>query len=471
MSSATGQAASGKLRRGIRGRAGNLPADELNAKALALEGRTLREKRRLLLLVRTGLTLAIGYLLLFSARPGGLPAAELVFVALYISSNLIIAVLPVGILARAGFDVGLILIDTFATSFALYLLPTANADVFIFYFVIILLASISDRLILSLLAPVITSVAYLGFMMARHGVEELLQPAILLRLPFFLLAGAFYGFFVDRVRRGQAAAEAARQREGARTEFLSLITHDLKQPLWVAQQSAALLYEQVGKEGSRVGRALAAQVMVNLRRMEALTLNFLDFNRIETRGVAVFACRASLNRVVEDIFETYKPAFELRGLRASLSLGAGLPQGWFDPGQTERGLSNLLDNAVKHTPKGGVIVGRTAAEGQWVSVTIGDSGPGIRAEVGERLFGVFENGPDQQGRHSTGLGLHITRAIVEAQGGTIELDSNQPLGAWFRIRLPVASSQGEGAAATAEAGAGAADSIAANPCRHYSSAC
>src|SRR5262249_48283389 len=156
--------------------------------------------------------------------------------------NIIIALMPARILAKAGFDVGLIIADTVLISCALLLIPDGNTDVFIFYFSIILLASISDRLLLSLLAPVVTSVAYVAFLLTRHALSDVLQPAILLRVPFFLLTGAFYGFFVDRVRRGQTAVVAARQRAQARTELLSMITHDLKQPLWVATQSASLLF-------------------------------------------------------------------------------------------------------------------------------------------------------------------------------------------------------------------------------------
>src|SRR6185369_6341410 len=227
---------------------------EADPTAVAREGSsepgTLLEKRRLLVLVRTGLTLAIGYLLIFSSTGPSPPPALMAFVVCYLASNILIALVPARILARAGFDVGLILVDTAAISFALLLIPDANTDVFVFYFAIILLASISDRLMLSLLAPIVTSGAYLAFLVFRHGLSDVLQPAILLRLPFFLLTGTFYGFLVDRVRRGQVAVAAARQRAEARTELLSMITHDLKQPLWVASQSAALLYDQLAAEGS-----------------------------------------------------------------------------------------------------------------------------------------------------------------------------------------------------------------------------
>ena len=403
---------------------------------------TLLEKRRLLVLVRTGLTLAIGYLLIFSTSAPAPPPELLAFVVCYLASNIIVAVIPLRILAKAGFDVGLILIDTAAISGALLMIPDANTDVFVFYFTIILLASISDRLMLSLLAPIVTSGAYLAFLLSRHGLDEVLQPAILLRLPFFLLTGTFYGFFVDRVRRGQVAVQAARQRAAARTELLSMITHDLKQPLWVATQSAALLYDQLGAE-SASARELAAQVMVSLRRMESLTLNFLDMNKMESRALRVAPRRASLNRIVEDIVDVYRPSLDLKGVRAALALAPHLPMAWIDPLQTERCLANLLDNAIKFTPPGGTVTCRTEAEGDWVTVTIGDSGPGISPERYATLFARFQDGTDAVGRRSTGLGLHIAHALVDALGGEITLDRAQPHGAWFRIRLPAARGEGQ----------------------------
>jgi signal transduction histidine kinase len=405
---------------------------------------TLLEKRRLLLLVRTGLSLALGYMLIFSAATAA-PPQLIVFVILYLASNIIIALVPRRVLARASFDFGLILVDTAAISFALLLIPDTNTDVFVFYFIIILLASISDRMMLSLLAPIVTSGAYLAFLFTRNGMAEVLQPAVLLRLPFFLLTGTFYGFFVDRVRRGQLAVAAAKQRAQARTELLSLITHDLKQPLWVATQSGALLYDQLTREKQdrTSTRELAAQVMVNLRRMESLTLNFLDLSRMESRGLQMTPCRAPLNRLVEDLLDAYRPALDLKNIRVELELAPALPAAWIDPIQAERGISNLLDNAIKFTPTGGTVTCRTAAQGNWLTLTIGDSGPGIKPDREATLFARFQDGAAAGGRQSTGLGLHIARAIAEALGGALSLDRSAPQGAWFCLRLPAASGGAE----------------------------
>jgi signal transduction histidine kinase len=283
-------------------------------------------------------------------------------------------------------------------------------------------------------------VAYVVYLVARHDVGALTQPALMLRIPFFLLTGAFYGFFVERTKRGQAAARAATEREAARTEFLSLVTHDLKQPLWVAQQCAGLLYDKLGRRAPDE-RPLIAQVMVNLRRMESLTLNFLEFARLEAGSVKVVQRTASINQVISDMFDTARPAFELKHLTVHLDLDRNVPLAWMDPLQVERALTNLLDNAIKYTPEGGVIFAQTSVENGRVTIRMGDSGPGIAAEKAPTLFTRFNTGTDTSQRKSTGLGLYIAHAIMCAHGGGLELDSERQPGAWFVAQLPIATAE------------------------------
>ena len=393
-----------------------------------------REKRRLLVLVRTGLTLAIGYLLVFSMPEASPPPSLIAFVVLYLASNVVVALMPARVLRRAGFDVGLILADTAAISFALSLIPDANTDVFVFYFTILLLASITDRTMLSLLSPIITSGANLAFLLARHGVQEVLQPSILLRLPFFLLTGTFYGFFVDRVRRGQIAAAAARQRAATRTELLSTITHDLKQPLWVATESAAMLYDRLAREGS-ASRELAAQVMVSLRRMEALTLNLLDLGKLETRGLCALPQRTSLARVVDDLLDAAAPACELKGVHLDRPPAPPLPLAWIDPMQTERCLGNLLDNAVRYGGGARITVEDST---ETLTLHIDDNGPGIAEGELEHLFEPFRRGENSRNRITggTGLGLAIARNLARAHGGDVTLVNRPEGGLRATLTLP-----------------------------------
>jgi signal transduction histidine kinase len=411
--------------------AGALPAP------MGSEQSSLDQKRRLLLLVRTGLTLAVAYLLLFSNASPDTYSRRVILSLIYLASNGIIALLPVRVLSSAAFHAIVVLTDTAAISIFLYVLPESDTDLFVFYFAIILVAATSDRLVVSLVASLVVTLAYFGYLIVRHDFSVALQPALLLRIPLFLLAGTFYGFFADRVRRGQAAVDEAARRTKAVTEFLSLVTHDMKQPLWVAQQCAALLYDKLGRRAPDE-RPLIAQVVVNLRRMESLALNFLEFERLGSGSVRIAPRNVSLNQLLRDLFDTARPALDLRRLNVHFDLDPQLPLAFVDPLQLERGLTNIVDNALKYTPEGGVVFCRTATEGSWITVTIGDSGPGIKLEKVPQLFSRFQPGADSGQRHSTGLGLYIAREIMRAHGGDVTFDPYRRPGAWFVIHLPVA---------------------------------
>jgi signal transduction histidine kinase len=191
--------------------------------------------------------------------------------------------------------------------------------------------------------------------------------------------------------------------------------------------------------------------------MEALSLNFLELGRIQTRGVHIVPNSASLNEVVTDTIDAYRPILELRGLRARLELDPSIPAGWLDAPQLQRALANLVDNAIKFTPAGGEILCRTALEDDWLVVTIHDSGPGVPKDRTATLFSRFDSGKDVHGRRSTGLGLYISRAIVVAHGGEIALDDTVDQGACFRIRLPRKQKQSAPLAKVGHAGIPVAD--------------
>ncbi len=145
---------------------------------------------------------------------------------------------------------------------------------------------------------------------------------------------------------------------------------------------------------------------------------------------------ASVNRVVLDLFKLYQPAFSVKRLGTGLDLDPNLPLTWADRPQLEHGLSNLLSNAVKHTRHGGLVMCRTALEGEWVKLTIGDNGPGISPEQAASLFAPWRDGVDSYGRDRAGVGLYMSQRIIAAHGGDISLDRSYDVGAWFVVRLP-----------------------------------
>jgi signal transduction histidine kinase len=155
-----------------------------------------------------------------------------------------------------------------------------------------------------------------------------------------------------------------------------------------------------------------------------------------SQAVHVLPQPTSLNKVVLDLIDLYQPAFTLKRLGSGLDLDPSLPLAWIDGPQLERGLANLLRSAVKHTRDGDLIVCRTTKDGDWVELTIGDSGPRISDERAARLFETGEDAGESPDARRNQLGLDLSQAIVAAHGGEIMLDTSHDTGAWFVVRLP-----------------------------------
>jgi len=141
---------------------------------------------------------------------------------------------------------------------------------------------------------------------------------------------------------------------------------------------------------------------------------------------------ASLNKVVLDLLDQYQPALAVKRLGTGLDLDPGLPLSWADRAQLELGVGRLLGHAVKHSRRGGLILCRTGIEGEWITLTIGDDGPRLRADEAAALF----NRGDVVTERGNEADLANANAIIAAHGGRIELDTSRDRGAWFVMKLP-----------------------------------
>jgi signal transduction histidine kinase len=158
-------------------------------------------------------------------------------------------------------------------------------------------------------------------------------------------------------------------------------------------------------------------------------------------SVQVLPQPTSLNRVVLDLMDLYQPAFAQKRLGSGLDLDPTLPLAWIDAPQLGRGLASILRNALKYTRDGDLIVCRTNSDGDWIQLTIGDSGPSIDPEKASGLFGRDLDGVAATDEPRGGLGLAVSQAVVAAHGGEIVVDTSRESGAWFVVRLPVLALQ------------------------------
>jgi signal transduction histidine kinase len=230
---------------------------------------------------------------------------------------------------------------------------------------------------------------------------------------------------LENARLFREAKEAVR----ARDEMVSVLAHDLSNSLFSMKLHAQ---RGLSKRGEHAGRALEA-IGRGVSWMDTLVKTVLDVSATDAGGLQLHPKAGDLVEVLESACALQQPNLEERGLDLERRWPSTLPA-VVDRERILQVLVNLLGNAVKFTPTGGRIVVGAASESGSVRLWVADSGHGVPRE---HLGHVFERGwqadPKAGGR---GLGLYICRLIVEAHGGTIQVERGSGGGASFVVLLP-----------------------------------
>ena len=208
------------------------------------------------------------------------------------------------------------------------------------------------------------------------------------------------------------------------------IVHDLGNPLAGLSMQAQLIQRRVSRTPDRPSRDLAApaeRIVAEVRRLDALIKDFLDFARQQRLDLRTVTLPLFLQRVVD----LWQPVAEARDIRLGLDVPADVPTVTADEDKLRRVLDNLVKNAVEaidHGPGRVDVVARVADEG--VRIAVSDTGPGIPESV--EMFRLFETTK----RNGSGLGLSIAKQIVVAHGGHIGFERRAPHGTTFYVDLP-----------------------------------
>lgn len=224
----------------------------------------------------------------------------------------------------------------------------------------------------------------------------------------------------------------------ARDDLVAVVSHDLKNPLGAIQLHASLIMRALplGEEGPwRRVQTYAERLQRSAERMNTLIRDLLDLSKIEAGRVTLDPRPEEAAELVEESLEALRPLAEQKRMTLTWQPPEQPMRVFADRDRVFQVLSNLLGNAIKFTQEGGTVHLRVAREGPQVRFSVQDTGPGISAELQPHLFNRYWRA--NRGAHEgSGLGLYISKGIVEAHGGRIWVESEPGVGSVFHFTLP-----------------------------------
>jgi signal transduction histidine kinase len=232
--------------------------------------------------------------------------------------------------------------------------------------------------------------------------------------------------------------EALKQYDRQKDEFLSVITHELRSPLTSILGYAEMLEDEIAGPLTDGQRDFVKQIEGGTDRVNRLVTDLLDFARVETGTFKLRLEEGDLKDQLEGALTALRPQAEA----ANVTLVSSVPEQplpmSLDPQRIVQVFVNLIGNALKFTPKGGAIHVRACVLDGAVRCEVADNGPGIAPADMPKLFRRFSQLEAGQRKGGSGLGLSISKTIVEAHGGEIGVTDTPGGGATFWFSLPLA---------------------------------
>jgi hypothetical protein len=246
--------------------------------------------------------------------------------------------------------------------------------------------------------------------------------------------------FQEMSQRIACQLRALEKVDQGRRELLANVSHDLRTPLASMQGYLETLLLRGDSLSAAESRNYLEVATRHCERLGRLVRDLFELTKLEAHEIRPNLEVFPVSELAQDVAQKFQLGAEKRGLRVEAWVPPDVPAVRADIGMIERVLENLVENAMRHTPAGGVVRIAVEAAGECVAVSVNDTGRGIPSEdlphVFDRFFRV-DRGESGDGGHA-GLGLAITRLYVELHGGTVKVDSRLGLGTTFRFDLPCA---------------------------------
>jgi signal transduction histidine kinase/GGDEF domain-containing protein len=254
--------------------------------------------------------------------------------------------------------------------------------------------------------------------------------------------------FADQLERTNLEL---RKIDSMKSEFVSVASHELRTPLAAIKNAVQLMLSGKTGEVNENQKKFLSMAERNINRLTNILNDLLNLSRIESGKIELKFENIELGDIIELAASSLRPHADVKSIQIDVQIPESLPAIYGDQEKIEQILTNLIGNAIKFTPDGGKILisaqspshDQKDGYGKTVAISVKDTGIGIPAEHLDAVFEKFHQveGSLHRSVSGTGLGLAITKGLVEAQQGTIVVESEMGKGSTFTFALPV--SQGE----------------------------
>lgn len=233
--------------------------------------------------------------------------------------------------------------------------------------------------------------------------------------------------------------QAVQQANLAKSKFVSVVSHELRIPMTSIKGYTDLILKGAAGEVSDQQSKFLEIIQNNVGRMSVLVSDLSDISRIEMGRLKLEPAMVQLHEYIEETIQRLQHRLAEKKHITELKLSEALPAVFADPDRLVQVLTNLVSNANKYTPEGGKIRIRARQEGEFVRIEVIDNGIGIQAEDQAKLFTQFFRSDDPLVREQQGwgLGLNLTKRLIELMGGTIRAESVPGKGSNFWFTLPI----------------------------------
>lgn len=248
----------------------------------------------------------------------------------------------------------------------------------------------------------------------------------------------------DELAELATAANAMVQRlateEGARSDLVAAVSHDLRTPITSLRLLAEAIGDDIVDEATR--RRYLETMTTHIRALSTLIDDLFELSRLQAGDLGWSLERVALDELVDETVAALALQAQARQVAVVADVAHGLAPARANPEKVQRVLFNLIQNAIRHTPADGSVTVRAHPAEEGVEIEVADTGEGIHPGERSRVFDPFYRGGSEvaRTRAGAGLGLAISRAIVEAHGGRIWLEPTAgEVGARVRFSLPIAT--------------------------------